>query len=199
MAEVYAEQNVLRMLARPNWRRTTTEDLVCLIEECQDDLNNLSIYILFARIPDGCSNEEWLDDQQYYHEQKIAGLQEEIERRRALDYKGVMHTNKEIIQTIKNTIRIEDVLAWYTDVFLFKKTWTYRCTLHGPDKEPSGVIYKDDGHCHCFACQKGGDIFDVVQAFERIDLPAAIATLARHIGLDIKAVKSDTKPFGLEL
>jgi len=115
-------------------------------------------------------------------------LEEEIQRRRDLKYSGVQSTNSEIIQTIKNAINIEDVLAWYTDVFLNKKVWKYRCTLHGQDNHPSGVIYPNEGRFHCFVCQKHGDVFDAVQFFERVDLPRAIAKLAQHLGLDTKPI-----------
>jgi hypothetical protein len=41
----------------------------------------------------------------------------------------------------------------------------YRCTLHGDDKNPSGMLYLDEGRYHCFACNIGGDIFKLLLVF----------------------------------
>ena len=72
----------------------------------------------------------------------------------------------------------------------------YRCPLHGDgnDKDPAGVIYVRDGHCHCFACNKNFDVFDVVQAFEGCGLAAAIAKLAQYLGLDTRPLINTRVP-----
>lgn len=41
----------------------------------------------------------------------------------------------------------------------------YRCTLHGDDRTPSGVLYLDEGRYHCFGCNTGGDIFQLLLVF----------------------------------
>ena len=196
----YADRETLTILAKQNWRGIPTERLVYFIQDAKEQFDNLQgdFKIGFARIPLGCTKEEWLDNQRYYFEQSIQSIEQEFERRGRLTYVGVLHTNKEIIQTIKTTLKIEDVLEWYTEVFLHKKVWTYRCTLHGKDEHPSGVIYPKEGRCHCFTCLKGGDVFDVMQHWERIDLPQAIAKLARHLGLDTKPLIRQDKKFGIK-
>jgi hypothetical protein len=42
----------------------------------------------------------------------------------------------------------------------------YRCTLHGADKHPSGVLYLNEGRYHCFGCGTGGDVFQLVMTFK---------------------------------
>ena len=42
----------------------------------------------------------------------------------------------------------------------------YRCTLHGEDKQPSGVLYLSEGRYYCYGCNTGGDIFQLLYAFE---------------------------------
>lgn len=198
---MYADQQTLAILAHHNWRGVPTERLVYTLQDAKDGLVSLTddfVKIYSVRLPPECSEQEWLEGQRYYIEQSIQGIEQEFERRGRLTYAGVLHTNKEIIQAIKNALKIEDVLEWYTEVFLHKKVWTYRCTLHGKDEHPSGVIYPEEKRCHCFACQKGGDVFDVVQLFERIDLPQAIAKLARHLGLDTKPLIKRDKRLGLK-
>ena len=171
----------LKLLAHPNLRGIPTDRLIY-------DLQDLRESVLCATDP------EIEGELRYFFEQGIAHFEQEITRRRKLTYEGVQYTNREIIQAIKNVINIEDVLAWYTEVFLEKRTWAYRCTLHGNDQHPSGVIYRDEKRCHCFVCEKGGDIFDVVQLFEHLDLPKAIAKLARHIGIDTKPLVKRNGP-----
>lgn len=194
-----ADKQTLDLLARPNWRGVGTEYLVYDIQDVRAALE----YAIENPREDfkgtkECPGTEDREGYLYYCEQSLQGLEDEIERRRKLQYEGVLHTNKEIIEAIKAATRIEDVLSWYTDVFLHKKTWTYRCTLHGDDKHPSGVIYPEEKRCHCYACQKGGDVFDVVQAFERATLPQAIAKLARNLGLDIKPLVRHDKKLGFK-
>ena len=187
-----ADKQTLDLLTRPNCRGWPTEELVYEIQ------NARAILEFAANNPEDAKTfpTESLEGYLYYCGQALQGLEEEIERRRTLVYQGVEHTNKEIIEAIKAATRIENVLEWYTDVFLHKKTWTYRCTLHGEDKHPSGIIYPEEARCWCYVCNKGGDVFDVVQAFERISLPQAIAKLARNLGLDIKPLVRHDKKLG---
>ena len=41
----------------------------------------------------------------------------------------------------------------------------YRCTMHGEDKTPSGMLYLGEGRYHCFGCNAGGDIFQMLLIF----------------------------------
>ena len=165
-----AESNeFLKHLARTNLRGITSSDIVCEIQGLREELEN-----------------EPLGDHHFYLLCRFNHLLRELERRTRLNDNGIKTTNREIIQTIKERVPIEDVISWYTDVFYYQGKTTFRCTLHGLDKNPSGVIYKDEGRFHCFACQAHGDIFDAVQLFERMELIDAIKKLANYIGLEIK-------------
>lgn len=160
---------MLKSLAQSNVRGVTSSDIVCEIQDLRDKL------------------ESELDrEHRFYLLCRFNWLLNELERRTRLNNTGVRTTNKEIIQTIKERIEIDTVLSWYTDVFYHQGKWTFRCTLHGDDKHPSGVIYKPDGKFHCFVCNAHGDIFDAVQLFERLELIEAIKKLANFIGLEIK-------------
>jgi len=99
-----------------------------------------------------------------YHYACVAGgILKEIKRRRAIAYDPRVNTDREIIQAIKDRIAIADVLEWYTDVFYASRDQgKFRCTLHGEDKNPSGVIYRTEARWWCFGCNKGGDVFDAL-------------------------------------
>ena len=160
---------VVKHLAQTNLRGITSSDIVCEIQYLREQIEI-----------------EPLEETKFYLLCRFNWLLNELERRSRLNNTGVRVTNKEIIQTIKERIQIDTVLSWYTDVFYHQNKWTFRCTLHGDDKHPSGVIYKDDGRFHCFVCNAHGDIFDAVQMFERLELIEAIKKLANFIGLEIK-------------
>ena len=179
-------KETLKLMAQKNWRGMPTEKLVYNFQELQDSLQVVK------------DNPGLTDDNPYvyYAMCSLDALIAEVERRRNLKYQGIQNTNAETIQTIKSAIQIEDVLEWYTDVFLDKRQWTYRCTLHGPDHHPSGVIYKKDNRAWCHVCNQGGDIFDIVQLFERVELPQAMAKLARHIGIDLRPITKEGKVRG---
>lgn len=198
MAE-YASREVLKLLATKNLRGISTSSLVCELQGIGDKLVNLDIcpdeVISFSR-PQGCSKEEWLDDHHYFLLCSVGAIKQELLRRRQAQYLGYGWPDKEIIQTIKEKLGsngLTDVIGWYTDVFYYQGKWTFRCMLHGEDKHPSGVIYPNELKWHCYGCNRGGDVFDIVCLFERVELPQAIKKLARYLGIDLKPLKENSK------
>ena len=158
----------LAELAKENLRGITSSDIVCDIQRIRSEIDY-----------------EKDDMQKYLMECRLNHMLNELERRTRLNQNGIRTTNKEIIQTIKDKILIEDVIAWYTDVYTHRNRWTFRCPLH-VDNHPSGVIYLDQQSWWCFQCNQGGDLFDAVQLFERLEFIEAIKKLANFIGLEIK-------------
>ena len=135
----------LSLLAKQNLRGITSSDIVCEIQRMRADL----LY-------------EKDDMQKYLMECRLNHHLNELERRTRLNESGVRTTNKEIIQAIKDKIAIEDVIAWYTDVYTHgKDRWEFKCPLHS-DKHPSGKIYLDQQTYWCFQCNTGGDIFNAL-------------------------------------
>ena len=53
----------------------------------------------------------------------------------------------------------------------------YRCSLHGEDKQPSGVLYLDQGRYFCYGCSKGGDIFQLLHTFSHLTFVEAVKQL----------------------
>ncbi len=169
-------KKVLKHLAEPNLRGKSILDLVCEVQSLQEQ-----------------KEMETEPEHKFYLECAITHIMREFVRRESLQYNGIQTTNSHIIETIKAKVDIRDVLEWYTEVFCHQNKWTFRCTVHGDDKHPSGVVYKDQNKWHCFGCNKGGDIFDAVCHFERVDMSAALRKLAKHIGLDLTLPKTALK------
>jgi len=59
----------------------------------------------------------------------------------------------------------EEVTGFETVSYGNRDRVKYRCTLHGDDKNPSGVLYLNEGRYHCFGCGVGGDIFKLLLVF----------------------------------
>jgi hypothetical protein len=133
------------------------------------------------------TREDWTSQHRELFQANIEAIQAEIQRRRDMALAPRTNTDPEIIETIKSRLPIVDVMGWYSEVFYSNRNqMKFRCNLHGDgqDKNPSGVIYVNESRYWCFVCNKGGDIFDAVQAWGGCDLSMAIAKLARYLGLD---------------
>ncbi len=199
------DKEIFSLQANPKWRvlvnnycypvlrGRTLADLVCMFQDARDTIEQ-GIYWAIPSWFEG-SQEDYDNLQRYYHTELMKNIIAEVERRTRIKDMGMQNTNKEIIAAIKERVDLATVLEWYTEVFYSGKSqWKFRCTLHGEDRTPSGLIYVEEKRWHCFACQKGGDIFDAVQAFERVDLARAIGKLSRYCGIDTRALVTKPMP-----
>jgi len=183
---------ILKMVAEQNRRGVPTNHLVYELQDLQYKLETFDIEF---QKPSDFTETEWTDDHKKFWELSIENILKEIDRRRYINEAYVKNPAREIIQAIKEDMPIADVIEWYTDVFYNSRAeWKFRCTLHGTDKDPSGVIYSNEQRWWCFACNRGGDVFDAVQAFERIELHQAIKKLATYLGIDLKPLRKIPLP-----
>jgi len=199
----YTDRETLRLLADKSWRGTPNSSLVYFILDTKAKLDLLEIdpdEAIGFKCPSDCSKQEWIESHRHFWECQLDSATKEIERRRTLNEKTIKAPDREIIQAIKNSLHIEDVIESYTEVIVprggYRGNWRFRCTLHGQDNDPSGVIYRDEGRWWCFGCNKGGDIYDAVQMFERVDLPTAIKKLATQLGIELRPLVQRPKPVG---
>ena len=195
MNSSYVERRVIKLSANKNWRGVTVTELMAEVQYAREKLAMLDIdsdSAIGFQCPQDCPQDEWVDSHRYHWECVIESIMQEAERRRTIRYNLRRNPDREIIAAIKERIPVADVLEWFTEVIVskgsYRGNWQFRCTLHGEDKDPSGVIYNKEQRWWCFGCNKGGDIFDAVREFEKIELPQAIAKLARHVGLDTKPI-----------
>lgn len=211
----------LSRMAQGNYRGVRIPDLVCLAMCYQQDLNEWeSKYELkelleqvITAINEGITNAQentsvvflqWLinyhkaelatyfdiSEHCFYLRESIRYINEELDRRQRVNLDTTGNIHPFIIQTIKERLPIQDVVGWYHKVIYYGSKWTYLCSTHG-DTHPSGTIDIDKGKWYCFGCSRGGDILDMVQICEGIELHEAIAKLARHLGLDLTLPKGE--------
>ncbi len=172
--------NIAGKLEIPHIRRKSISELVYWLQDIEIDNN-------YHPGADGLNK-------LIYEARTAHEILKEIRRRKDMPA-ALANTNSNIIAAIKERADIVEVLEQFTEVFTHQRQWTYRCTLHGKDEHPSGVIYKDENRAHCFSCQKGGDAIDIVCHFGRTDTPGAISWLCRFYGLDHRVLPAH-KPKG---
>jgi hypothetical protein len=80
-----------------------------------------------------------------------------------------------IIDDIKEKVSMLDVLQLYGQ-YPVRGRNNYRCFAHD-DRRPSAGLTKQGDKFHCFSCNWTGNIFDVVQFFEKCDMKTAMRIL----------------------
>lgn len=88
-----------------------------------------------------------------------------------------------IIDDIKERVSMLDVLQLYGQCPVRGRN-NYRCFAHD-DRRPSAGLTKSGDKFHCFACGYTGNIFDVVQHFEKCDLKTAMRILDDKFNLGL--------------
>ena len=88
-----------------------------------------------------------------------------------------------ILDDIKERVSMLDVLQLYGQ-YPVRGRNNYRCFAH-QDNHPSAGLTKSGDKFHCFACNYTGNIFDVVQHFEKCDLKTAMRILDYKFNLGL--------------
>jgi hypothetical protein len=83
------------------------------------------------------------------------------------------------VTRLKETVRLEDVLANYTDLRRVGAHLVGRCPFH-EDKKPSFVVYPETQTYVCFGCRAHGDVIALVMQKESITFHEAVALLERY-------------------
>jgi len=66
-----------------------------------------------------------------------------------------------------------------------------RCPFHRDDKTPSLTLTPSRGLYHCFGCGAAGDVIGFVTKHDKVSFGAALETLARRAGLDLKQLMQE--------
>jgi len=99
-----------------------------------------------------------------------------------------------VFDDIKDRLDITNIAARYTTLERAGSNGRVRglCPLH-PEKTPSFFVFTDSQRWHCFGCNMGGDVFDLVQAAEGLDASAALTELAREAGVELKPLTAEAQ------
>jgi DNA primase len=91
------------------------------------------------------------------------------------------------VDDIKARLSIVDVVSPYVQLKKAGVNHKGLCPFHS-EKTPSFVVSPEKQICHCFGCNKGGDIFTFVQEVESVTFPEALQILADRAGITIENI-----------
>lgn len=101
----------------------------------------------------------------------------------------------DIVSDIKGRLDIVDVVSQYVQLKRAGHNFKGLCPFHS-EKTPSFVVSPEKQICHCFGCNKGGDIFGFTQEVEGATFAEAIKLLADRAGLKIENFEKVLKKEG---
>lgn len=101
-----------------------------------------------------------------------------------------------VLEEVKRRLTVESVLA-AAGIRLHRmghRRLRALCPFH-QDRDPSLVVYADDGRWHCFGCGAHGDVVDLVRLLEGHDsFPDALRSAARQAGVQFPEKQVPRKP-----
>lgn len=102
--------------------------------------------------------------------------------------------NESLIQDIRSKADIVEVVQHYLPLIKKGKNYVAVCPFHD-DHDPSMSISQDKQIFKCFVCGAGGNVFNFVKDYEKIQFNDAVIKVANYIGytLDEKYVINQTK------
>ncbi len=98
----------------------------------------------------------------------------------------------DIIEDIKSRLDISDVVSQYVQLKRAGRNFKGLCPFHS-EKTPSFVVSPEKQICHCFGCNKGGDIFTFIQEVESVEFTEALQILADRAGIKIENISKYAK------
>ncbi len=98
----------------------------------------------------------------------------------------------DVVDDIKSRLGIEEVVSQYVQLKKFGRNLKGLCPFHG-EKTPSFVVSPEKQICHCFGCNKGGDIFAFIQEIEGVSFVESMQILADRCGVKIDEDKLEKK------
>ena len=101
-----------------------------------------------------------------------------------------MRLTDEVINDIRNSANIVDVIGHYIPLVKKGKGYTALCPFHD-DHDPSLSISEDKQIYKCFVCGNGGNVFSFVSNYKKISFPEAVKEVADIIG---KPIEIDIAP-----
>ncbi|MFH1284425.1 MAG: DNA primase [Candidatus Peregrinibacteria bacterium] len=93
----------------------------------------------------------------------------------------------DVVSDIKARLDIYDVVSQYVQLKKTGRNYKGLCPFHS-EKTPSFVVSAEKQICHCFGCNKGGDIFTFIQEVEGVEFPEALTILADRAGVKVEKI-----------
>jgi len=94
----------------------------------------------------------------------------------------------EIIEEVKNTANIVEVIGEYVPLKRVGKNYVALCPFHDEDK-PSFTVSEDKQIFHCFGCGIGGNVFTFLMRYKQCSFYEAVKEVAQHYGINISQIE----------
>ena len=107
-----------------------------------------------------------------------------------------MKISEDVINDIRNSASITDVIGHYIPLMKKGKSFTALCPFHD-DHDPSLSISEDKQIYKCFVCGNGGNVFTFVQNYKKISFPESVVEVSKIIGkpIDIELAPKKVSKF----
>ena len=89
------------------------------------------------------------------------------------------------VEEIKRKLDIVNVISRYLPLKKRGRHFLANCPFH-QEKTPSFTVSPELQIFKCFGCGKGGDVFNFVQEYEKVEFPEAMDILAKMAGITLK-------------
>jgi len=87
-----------------------------------------------------------------------------------------------IIDQVQDRVDIVEVIGSYIPLKKAGRNYKANCPFHH-EKTPSFMISQDKQIFHCFGCGVGGNVFNFLMKYERLEFPEAVRALAQKVGV----------------
>ena len=95
-----------------------------------------------------------------------------------------MRFSSELLEEIRSRCDIVDIISEYVSLKPAGKGFKALCPFH-EEKTPSFMVSPEKQLFHCFGCGEGGNVFNFVMKFEKVDFFEAVKMLAKKAGVTL--------------
>lgn len=89
-----------------------------------------------------------------------------------------------IIDQVRDRTDIVEIVSRYVSLKKAGRNYKARCPFHH-EKTPSFMVSPAKQIFHCFGCGMGGNVFNFLMKYERLEFPEAVRELAEKAGIEI--------------
>ncbi len=97
-----------------------------------------------------------------------------------------------LIDRIRLSVNIVDVISRYVSLKKRGKNFIGQCPFH-TEKTPSFTVSPDKQIYHCFGCGAGGNVFNFLMQYEKINFIEAVKKLAEETGIELPREQERTR------